>query len=242
MERKLFTEKHMYISAFLAGPIPPGFLMYKNYRRLGKRRQAYITLITTLIFTVAFLYGIFQVPEDIIDKVPSFVFTALYGMIVYVFFRNFMAKDVNEAFEAGAEKESGWTVVGIAVLGLVLTLGTVLGFAIQQPFYKGEVVNIDGNELYYNSNLIPIEDANKVVKQFKMNDFFGADYGNIARIQLIKEGYIITMVVDEQLWGDSEIVSTINSIKLVLKIELEKPIRLRLESVSLSGKSKYKEI
>ncbi len=242
MEKKLFTEKQIDISAILAGPIPPGLLIYKNYQSLGKKKQAYIALSSTLIFTVAFFYGMFQIPQDIIDRIPSFVFTAFYGILVFIFFRIFMAKDVNEAFEAGTKKGSNWAVAGITILGLILNLGIIFGLAIDQPIYDGEVINVDGNELYYDSESVSIEDANKLADQFIINDFFGANYGNAARLQLIDDQFIVTMLVDEQLWSDSEIIINLTSMKWLLEVEFGKPTKLKLESVSLSGKSKYKEI
>ncbi|MEQ9376902.1 MAG: hypothetical protein RIG68_17060 [Imperialibacter sp.] len=242
MEKKLFTEKQIDIAAILAGPIPPGFLIYKNYIALGKEKQAYIALASTLIFTVAFFYGIFQVPHSIIDKIPNFVFTAFYGLLVFIFFRNFMAKDVNDAFEAGAKKGSNWAVTGITILGLALNVGIIFGLAMDQPIYDGEVMIVEGNKLYYDAELVPIEDVNKLAKQFKTNDFFGADYGNTARLQFIDDEYFITMLVDQQFWKDSELISNLTSMKWLLEIEFGKPTKLILESVSLSGTSRYKEL
>ncbi|MBK5279747.1 MAG: hypothetical protein JJE09_12890 [Bacteroidia bacterium] len=241
MEKKLFTEKQIDISAVLAGPIPPGFLIYKNYLALGKEKQAYITLASTLIFTVAFFYGMFQVPHSIVDKIPNFLFTAFYGILVFIFFRNFMAKDVNDAFEAGAQRGSNWAVTGITILGLVLNLGIIFGLAIDQPFYDGEVAKVNGNELYFDKS-IPIGDVNKLVSKLKSNDFFGTDYGNTARLQLINNEYLITMVVDVQLWNDNEIINSLTSMKWLMEVEFGKTTKMKLESVSLSGTSKYKEL
>ena len=241
MKKKLFTEKQVDISAILAGPIPPGLLIYKNYKSLGKEREALIALGLTLFFTVAFFYGLFQLPQEIVDKIPNIVFTAFYGVLVFVFFRIFMAKEVNAAFEAGAEKGSNWSVAGLTILGLALNLLIILGLALDQPFYDGEVMEVNGNELYYDQP-VPLTEVNKLVSQLESNDFFGADYGNIARLQLINDEYWITMVVDEQLWRDDEIINILVSMKWLMEVEFGKPTYLRLESVSLSGPSKYKEL
>ncbi len=241
MDKKLFTEKQIDISAILAGPIPPGILIYKNYLALGKEKQAYITLASTLIFTIAFFFGMFQVPQDLMDKIPSFVFTAFYGLLVFIFFRNFLAKDVNEAFEAGAKRGSNWAVTGVTILGLILNLGIIFGLAIDQPFYEGEVIEIRGNELYYDAN-IPKSEVDKLLTQFETQDFFGQDYGNTARLQLIGDEYHITMVVDEELWSDPSIINYVVNLKWLMEVEIQKPISLKLESVSLSGNSKFKYI
>ncbi|MFT6867518.1 MAG: hypothetical protein ACJA08_002361 [Cyclobacteriaceae bacterium] len=196
MEKKLFTEKQVDISAVLAGPIPPGFLIYKNYMALVKEKQVYIALASILIFTVAFFYALFQVPQDIMDKIPNFVLTAFYGVLVFIFFRNFMAKDVNEAFETGVQKGSNWSVAGLTIIGLIINLGIILALAVDQPFYEGELVKTNGNELFYEQS-IPITDVNKLSDKFVENDFFGADYVNVAKLEIINDEYLITMLYDE---------------------------------------------
>lgn len=241
MNKKLFTEKQVDISAVLAGPIPPGLLIYQNYKALGQEKKAYIALASTLIFTVVFFYAVFQIPQEWMDKIPNFVFTAFYGILVFLFFRYFMANEVNEAFEAGAEKGSNWSVAGLTLLGLVINLAIIFGLAMDQPFYEGEVANVNGNELYYDPS-VPIEDVNKLVRQFESNDFFGKEYGNIARIQFMNEEYLITMVVDKQLWNDPEIINSLTLVKSMMEAEFGKTTQLRLESVSSSGISTYKEL
>ncbi|MEP5612313.1 MAG: hypothetical protein ABJP45_08685 [Cyclobacteriaceae bacterium] len=241
MSKKIFSEKQVDISAFLAGPIPPGILIYQNYKALGKDRQANISLATTLIFTIIFFYAMLQIPEEILDKIPNFAFSAFYGLIVFLFFRRFMAKDVTAALESGTQKRSNWSVAGITILGLVLNLGIILGLSIDQPFYEGEVVTVKGNELYYSPN-VSKGDVNKLLKQFESQDFFGQDYGNIARLELIGDEYYITMVVEEQLWADEGIISYVTSLKWLMEVEFGKPTNLKLESISLAGNTKTKYI
>ena len=241
MEKRLFTEKQIDISALLAGPIPPGFLIYKNYLALGKAKQAYIALASTLIFTIAFFYGIKQVPQDVLNKIPNFAFTAFYGILVFIFFRNFMAKDVNEAFVAGAQKGSNWAAAGITLLGLALNLGIIFGLAVNQPFYEGEVVKVNGNELYYDQS-IPIKDVNKLVNELESIDFFGPDYGNTARLQLINDEYLITLAIDKQLWDDQEIISSLTSSKWLMEVGFGRTTKMQLESVALSGPSNHMEL
>ena len=241
VKKTLFTEKQVDLSAILAGPIPPGLLIYYNYKALGKEKEAHIALASTLIFTVAFFYGLFQLPAELLDKIPNIFFTAFYGILVFLFFRYFMAEDINQAFESGAFKRSNWSVAGITILGLVVNLAIVFGLAIDQPFYEGEVAKINGNELYYDQS-VPIKDVNKLINQFESIDFFGSNYGNIGRIQLNKNEYQITMIVDEQFWSDEAIISSLTSLKWSLEADFEKTTKLKLESVLLSGTSKFKQL
>lgn len=241
MNKKLFTEKQVDISAILAGPIPPGLLIFQNYKVLGKEKQAYIALASTLIFTVLFFYGLFQIPQDILNRIPGFFFTAFYGVLVFLFFRYFLAKEVNEAFESGAKKYSNWSVAGVTLIGLVINLALILGLAIDQPLYDGEVRGVNGNELYFNQS-VPEEEVDKLAEILLFTDFFGKDYENVVRMQLLNDEYLFTIMVDEGLWSDREIIVYFNSMKELLEIEFGKPVQLKLESVSLAGTSKFMEI
>ena len=239
--KKLFTEKQVSVSAILGGPIPPGILIYRNYKNFDKEKEAYITLAATLIFTIAFFYTLLQLPEAILDKVPDAVFTAFYGVMVFVFFRKFLAANVNDALEQGAEKGSNWSVAGWTFVGLVLNLIIIFGLAYNQPFYDGEMTNVRGNELYYDQ-AVAMDDIDQLIVQFEAIDFFGTDYGNIARLQLDNNGYVITMVVDEQFWNDSQILDSLEDMRGLLEVEFNRPTSLVLESISLSGTSTYKEL
>ncbi len=61
---KFYTEKQVGLAAFLGGPIPPGILIYKNLKRLGKDKESLITLAGTLLFTVFLIYVLIKIPAD----------------------------------------------------------------------------------------------------------------------------------------------------------------------------------
>lgn len=73
-------------------------------------------------------------------------------------------------------------------------------------------------------------------------DFFGPDYGNIAKLEKTDSGYRITMVVDEQIWSNEELMKTLTGLKWIMEDKWSMPTALRLESVSLSGTSRYKDL
>ncbi len=237
MNKKFYSEKQTALSAALAGPIPAGILIYLNYRALGKEKEALVTLIATVLL----FFIIFQIPEETIHKIPNIVFTAFYGLFVYWFYHRYMVDDILKAMDEGGQKGSHWTVVGVSIIGLVITLAIIFGMASVQPFYPGEVIQQNGNELFYDSD-IPYEDAQKLVNVLSEKDFFGPDYGNIARLELINDEYRITLVFDSEFWSDSEVISYFTSIKWLMEIEFDRKTNMRLESVSLSGKSSFKEI
>lgn len=241
MEKKLFTEKQINFSAFLAGPIPPGLLIYKNYLALGKEKEAYRTLAGTFLFTLVFFYLIFQIPQDISDKIPSLVYTSLYGVIIYFLYQKFLAHEVNEAFANGAIKGSNWAVAGLTLGGLVLNLALIFVLSMNTPFYEGTLVEVNGNELYHDEEIAEA-DIQQLVNKLQELDFFGPEYGNVVRLQALDGSYQITVLVDKEFWNDMGLIDFLRDIKWSMEAAWEKPVLLQMESVSLNGKSAYQTI
>ena len=75
--KRFFNEQQSSLAAVLAGPIPAGILIYLNYKTFQKDREAYITLGITLIMTFLLFAALFQLPEEIIDRIPK----SLEGLI-----------------------------------------------------------------------------------------------------------------------------------------------------------------
>ncbi len=238
---KLFSKKQVNVAAFLAGPIPAGILFYRNFKTLGEEKKAYITLASTLIFTITFFYALFQIPEAILDKIPGVLFTSIIGVGVYFLFERFMSKEIEEALNSGASIGSNWAVAGLSIIGLIINLSIIFGFALNRGYYEGDILKVNGNELYYDES-VTVEDAQKLTKQLKMSDFFGEEYGNIARLQLEGDHFKVTLLVDEQLWKEVQIIDELVAMKWLLETDLGRPTKVILESASFSGKSRYKEI
>jgi len=242
MGKKIFTEKQINTSAFLAGPIPPGVLICKNYIALGKARSAYLTIIFTFLFTVIFFYGLLQVPEVIMDKIPNLVFTAFYAVIVAIAFRFLMHKDVSQALENGASKGSNWDVAGTTVLGFILNLGIIFTLAMEQPYYECEYREVDGNELYYESDQVPINSVDLLSEQLIQLSFFEPNSGNIAKLEMIGDAYQITLLVDEEYWSNNDLVNELIGFKLFMQVEFGRETFLQLEAATLSGKVNRKHL
>ena len=242
MSKKLFSERQVDLSAFLGGPIPAGILIFKNHFRLGDKRIAFQSLIATIIFTVLFFYLLLKIPDEVIEKVPNYVFSAFYAILVIIYFKIFLAKDVKKAFDEGTEKASNWTVAGFTILGVILNILIIFLLAMNEPYYEGDLVKFHDNELYYNSPGVNKEQVETLMKELIEFGFFAEDYSNVARIQNINEQIHVTLVVDKSLWSDQEIISSLQHFRNMLNFRLNKNIKLKIESVSLSGKTEFKYI
>lgn len=242
MEQKLFTHKQINVSAFLGGPIPPGILFFKNYMRLGKKREAYMALIFTILFTAVLFNYIMNLPDEVLDKIPNIVFTSIYTLITYLYYKKYMYDDVQQAYESGASKASNWPVAGATILGMLVSVGIAMLFAISQPYFPGEMKMINGNELYFDESLQDSEPLNTFANQLVKIDFFGEDYDNIARLQEKDDSYIITLNVSDEYWTYEDYMHELATAKHILNFKFGKPVVMKLESVSLTGQTRYKTL
>jgi len=135
MSQKLYSEKQINISAILGGFISAAILIYLNFKTLGKNKQANYIAIFTILFTPIFFYLLFQIPSEIMDKIPNFVFSLFYGLMAIGIYKIYLEKDVNLAFDSGAIKKSNWTVIPLIILGLILNVSILIGVSIDQPYY-----------------------------------------------------------------------------------------------------------
>ncbi len=241
MSSKLFTEKQIAVAAVIAGPVPPGILIYLNFMRLGREREAYFTLAGTLIFTVALFYSLFVLPEKIVDSIPDFVFTAFYGLIVYLFFRLFLAKDVAQAFESGSMKASNWNVAGLSLLGLVINVVLIFVMAVNMPAFPGEKVTFDSNEVYYSEGISQTDIEILADELFRV-EYFGPEFEGVAHLGMTDSEYTATIPVHKDFWEDEEIIDLIVELKSQLQLRFGKDTYVVLEHYPLSGSTERKVI
>ena len=100
---------------------------------------------------------------------------------------------------------------------------------------------VAGNELYYDAH-VPDESIQQLTNQLVTFDFFGPEYGNVARLQLVENVYRITLVVDESLWVDSEVMDDLTRLKWLLEVEFGEGVQIELESFSLTGNSRIRTL
>jgi len=238
---KLFTEKQVSISALIGGPIPPGILISLNYLRLGKEKEARIALLATLLLTFLFFLILYQLPDEVINKIPNLLFSSLYAAVVYVYYKYNMAKEIEIGFDLGHKKASNWSVTGITTLGLIGTLLIITGIVLVLPPFPGEKVDFNGNEVYYSNESTQHEAEILAAKLFEI-EYFADEFENIAHLDKINDEMFITIPFDKDFWYEADIISIFIDAKLELEEEYHLPINLSFEHYTLDGKTETKTL
>lgn len=242
IKQKLFTEKQVSASGFFGGPIPPGILMYKNLLRLGREREAHVTLASTFIFSLGFIVAAIKTPTEIFDKIPSQVFPAIIGLLVWGLYRLLFGDTVKEKLDEGASKESNRLVTGWTFGGMITYLILLFGVALVEPAFPGDKISFDGNEIYFDSPQTSEKEVKKLASQLYSIEYFSGETYNAVRISKNQSGYDVQIPIDKEFWEDSEIMDVLFSLKWLLEADLENDVSIFLEHYELNGQTLTKRI
>ena len=89
---KLYSQNAIALATYLGGPLAAGILIRKNSLNLGREKEGSIALIVGVFTTILLFWGIFQIPDLIIDKIPNSLIPAIYTGIIYLIVEKHMEK------------------------------------------------------------------------------------------------------------------------------------------------------
>ncbi len=241
---KFFTEKQIYASTLFGGPIPPGILIYKNFKRIGDDRKANLTLMLTLLFTVTLFYGLMQLPEQITDKLPNVLFTTLYTGLVYFIYHNYLAEYINDKINDSENKSSNWNVTGITVIGLVINLIIIIIFASASPAFPGEKMEYGQlkHEIFYDQGDIKERDLQGIGKVLTDFEYFNNEVRQAVRVEKINNNYFLNLPIQKEFWEDDRLISELENLKILIEFKTGNDYNLKLIHYELSGEILTKEL
>ena len=122
---KLYSLKSIIWGGFFGSPLASAYFIRQNYLALGELDKARNVLIGGILFTAALFFGIYQVPVEIVDKIPKFLIPAIYTAIIYAYIEKSQGEILKGHKEDGHSFYSGGRVFGISLL-IVVLLGGLL--------------------------------------------------------------------------------------------------------------------
>ncbi len=239
---RYFNEAQTDLSAVLGGPVPAGIMFYKNFKVLKRPKDALFSLLATFIFTVLLIVLLIKLPAEILDKIPNFVFTAVWGIAAALLYRSFLKKDINELDKEEYVRASNWAVAGYTILGIVIFFSIGFLIAISQPAFPGERVPVGetDNEVYY-QGYVTENNIQTLVYTLQDLGYFSVETANAVQIKHNKDKYTVTLSVSKSVWEDPEINSAIMILKNELRLQYDSEVRIILEDYNLMGNRLTKE-
>lgn len=117
---KLYSQKAIGIATFLGGPLAAGILVRRNFINLDKPEYGTHALFIGILSTALLFTGIFSIPEEIIEKIPSSLIPGIYTLIISLIVHKLMGKDLEKHAESQGQFYSGWRAAGVGVIGLIV--------------------------------------------------------------------------------------------------------------------------
>jgi len=130
---KLYSQKAIAFATYFGGPLAAGILIRKNAINLGRERDGIMALIIGIVSTFFLFWGLFQIPDSVIDKIPNVLIPAIYTGIIYLIVEKKQGEALKKHKEEKNEFYSGWRATGIGLACAVVVFGGVFAYAYYAP-------------------------------------------------------------------------------------------------------------
>jgi hypothetical protein len=204
---KIFKDKTFWVGTFLGGPLVAGYLLSENFKTIGQPEKVKPTWIITIITTIIIFGGIFLIPENI--NIPNQIIPIVYSVIAYGLFKKYQEIESNEHISSGGLIHSWWRVIGISIIGLLITILPI--FAITYTSDTIEQVNISKktyglnvkHEIAFNRENISEKEIDKIAEGFRETGFFDLSVAKYVYAEKNESKYEISISVIEGMANDN---------------------------------------
>jgi len=127
VDYQLYKISGIGIATFFGSILAGGFLMSRNYKKLGKHAAATKALVYSAIATVAVLVISFLIPEDL--NIPNLAFTIPQIIVMVQLAKKEQGADIEAHAANGGVLASDWKAFGISLLVIVALMAAVFPIA-----------------------------------------------------------------------------------------------------------------
>ena len=120
-QKKVYSEGWIWFASYIGGPLAGCYLMSKNFEALGKDEYAKKSFKIGVIVTGLFFLALVFIPQVVMKLIPSYLIPLLYTLIISSYFKKYQSQEIKNYINSGGKKHSGWNVVGISIVSLIIT-------------------------------------------------------------------------------------------------------------------------
>lgn len=185
-----------------------------------------------------------QVPEHILDKIPNFVFTSAYTIIVYLIYNKFLAAKINPKIIEEENKVSNWRVAGLTVLGIAINLLIIFGIVMVEPDFPGENISFgaQGHEVFYDADSVSEEEVKIVGNELIEVGYFSDEFQGAVRLERDDGVIQLLLPFSKDYWEDQEMLTELEFLETRLMLFLANDFKIILVDYDLGGNMLIKEI
>ncbi|MDQ3747826.1 MAG: hypothetical protein M3367_02250 [Acidobacteriota bacterium] len=208
---KVYKDREVWAGTFLGGPLVAGYLIAKNFRAFGEADKARKTWVIAIIATVIIISIAFFAPY--IDRIPNFFFTLVYTGIAYVLFQMYQGEKIKAYIKAGGKIHSWWRTLGVAVIGVVVTLVPIVGTAVMLEIAADANVITKTyatmkHEIAFDKSNISESEIDKLADGFRQTTFFDDEQQKFVYAKKVESNYEISISVNKSVTGNSETLTS----------------------------------
>lgn len=122
-QQKIYTIKAIRVATFLGGPLVAGYLISENYRAFNEDKKSKMALVYGAVATILLFAAILMIPNP--TKVPTYIIPVAYSWLTYLLVQKFLGEQMQAHYAEGGESYTIWRGVLVAVIGAVLTFGSL---------------------------------------------------------------------------------------------------------------------
>ncbi|MGD1007412.1 MAG: zinc ribbon domain-containing protein [Ignavibacteriaceae bacterium] len=116
--KKLYSRGAVYAGIFFGGPLVAGILISKNFKILENEKASKYALVLGILGTILFCLLLLMILKGIIHESNQYylITQIIFLLITTILFDISQKTEVQELLNHGAQKESGWKVLGFILL------------------------------------------------------------------------------------------------------------------------------
>lgn len=214
---KIFKDSAFGVATFIGGPLVAGYLFSENFKTLGQPEKVKLTWGITLVVTIAIFGCAFFIPDD--TAIPGQIIPITYTAIAYFLFKRYQEGSANKHIESGGLIYSWWRVVGVGLMGLLITVSLI--FVLVFSYEKVEEVNITTrtygnsvkNEIDFDQTNISEIEIDNIADSFIAAGFFDSSYAKYVYVAKNKETYEISFSVVDGMESDVEAIESFKELR-----------------------------
>ncbi len=129
-DRQIYKQGMMLVGSYIGGPLVAGYIIAENFKAFGETALARKTWMYAIIATIVIFTTLLAIPQEALDAIPNFLIPLSYTAAAYYYMQHFQDRNIGTHLASGGPVFSWWKVVGIGVVGLVVTMVAVMAAAI----------------------------------------------------------------------------------------------------------------
>lgn len=206
-EGKIYKDRAIGVGTFLGGPIAAGYFIAENFKEFGESHKAKLTWIIAIALTLLLTVGLYFAPFA--DRIPSQLFPLVYSGLIYALVRFYQGGQIDAHLAKGGQLYSWWRVIGISMIGLVLTLAFIFALVfITMPSEKTKTYGKTKNEITFPESNISESEVDSLAQALQKTGFFDDKMKSYVYVKRSGKTYEISVGMDNTASINSEVIKS----------------------------------